>query len=349
MSDLDVYMLGAPQQGWGPVAKMARQFSLLVDTPLITLPERSRYTRRFLARSLVPRGQRSRGKKAFLVAGVPGQLRGLVESPLWRGGYEEVHAWVIDSFWDDRVPRLLQGTKHVDRVWVADANDVDPWDAMFRGRVGVLPWGTDALGVMSGPNQSEVKGIDILRVGRQPDAFDDDDANGSAARSLGLKYAGRPPFGHTVEESQRLLEESLARAKGMLAFTNLVDSTAYTHPSKEYVTGRWTDALSHGVIPVGKRPNTDTARELVPDHLRVEIDPFNRESAMRDLKTWIDEYSDETAVKARIHALRRLDWRHRYAKILSDMGIPFSPQLTTDLQRIEDIAQHLEQRGRYDQ
>ena len=52
-------------------------------------------------------------------------------------------------------------------------------------------------------------------------------------------------------ESQDALLHSLARAKYTLAFSNLVDASDYTHRSRAYITGRWTDALAHGAIVAG--------------------------------------------------------------------------------------------------
>lgn len=332
MTQLEVFMVGQVKQGWGPIASMALLASEAFEAPLRVIDERDSYGRAFNARALVPRRRYRNGRHALLIAGVPGQLRGVLEKPLWRGEYESVNVWVIDSFWNNRVPRLLQRTKLLDRVWVADEADVSDWDRMYPGAVGVLPWGTDALAAASRSCTS--KDLDVLRVGRQPDALDDDAVISAAAAEVGLRFHGRPPFGASVGESQTNLERALDRARTVLAFTNLVDSTTYTHPTKEYVTGRWTDALAHGAVPAGRRPMTPTAQHLVPDGLHYEIPYTDGREAMRALAEHVRNAEPGLADRARKHALEKLDWRHRFAVIERDLGLAPSEPLWGDLARI---------------
>ena len=51
----------------------------------------------------------------------------------------------------------------------------------------------------------------------------------------------------------------LAQAKFTLSFSNLVSPDVQTHPKREYITGRWTDALSAGATVVGR----ESAREEI--------------------------------------------------------------------------------------
>lgn len=338
-TQLDVYLLGEVKRGWGPIWKMGELAAQSLDAHLITVPERCSYGRAFGMRGLLAAPRRKNGRHALVIAGVPGQLRVALQRPLWLAGYESVNAWVIDSFWDDRVPTLLHERPHFDRVWVADEEDVLGWEKLFPGRVGVLPWGTDALGASRAmARHPVVRDFDVLRVGRQPAAFDDDVSVAAVVQEAGLSFHGRPPFGETPEDGQRILESYLMRARTILAFTNLVDETIYTHPTKEYVTGRWTDALAFGAIPAGKRPNTATSRLLVPDHLSLEIDYHDTARAAAQLQAYLHDSQFSTlAEQAMAHARRVLDWRHRFVALGAELGLPVSERLRTDLDKLAEF------------
>ena len=110
--------------------------------------------------------------------------------------------------------------------------------------------------------------VDLLRVGRQPDAWDDDQRSDAACRLAGLRFAGRPPFfPENFKDSSaghRDLCARYARAKFVLAHSNIVAPASYTHPSKEYISARWTDALAAGSVVAGIPP-------LIPR--RIDQDP----------------------------------------------------------------------------
>lgn len=340
--ELDIFLLGEAKQGWGPIGKMVQIAARTLEARLFTVPERNVYSRTFMARGLlVGSRRRAHGRHALVIAGVPGKLRVVLHRPLWLAGYETVSAWVIDSFWDDHVPQLLYRRPHFDHVWVADEEDVAAWQTMFPSRVSVLPWGTDSLGASQAMDDRGFveRDIDLLRVGRQPPAFDDDDAVAAVARSAGLTFHGRPPFGDGAEESQRILERYLMRARTVMAFTNLVDQTIYTHPTKEYVTGRWTDALAFGTIPVGKRPNTVTSRLLVPDELCLEVDYMDIDRAAAQLRVYLDDPEFDTMTRnAMRHARTLLDWRYRLRDMCEEMGWAIPQTLRRELVDLKEIS-----------
>lgn len=337
---IEVFLLGEPKRGWGPIGKMAHLAAQSFETSLSVLPEQTLFSRGYTLRGLLRRPRRGNGRHALIVAGVPGQLRAVLDRPIWLGAYESVSAWVIDSFWDDRVPRALQRRGHFDHLWVADSEDLDPWENMFPGKVDVLEWGTDALGAHA--SVRVVKTTDLQRVGRQPDQYDDDSRTTRVAEEYGISFSGRPSFGESISDGQLILEHALSRSRGVLAFTNLVDSTTYTHPTKEYVTGRWVDSLAFGALPVGRRPMTATAQRLVPDQLSIEIDPYHLDVGMAQIKRWLAGYSPESSRKARLHALQHLDWRYRFATIARTLGVGASPTLLTELAGLDSAAAELE-------
>ncbi|WP_157103223.1 glycosyltransferase family 1 protein [Neomicrococcus aestuarii] len=274
--------------------------------------------------------------------GVPGQLYALLEDPLWLGQYDSVAVWVIDSFWNERIPKVLRGTRRIDWIWVTDSNDVTDWQNFFGSRVGVLPWGTDAKAVNSDypPGQ---KSVDLLRVGRQPIAYEDDELIKADASKLGVSFAGRPNFGSNEDESSRNLHSALAESKAVLAFSNIYDTTTYTHPSKEYVTGRWMDSLAHGAAVAGVLPNTDTARSLVPPIGRILLDARDREAGLRSVRDWAEEWHLGTSTEIRKFAIENLDWRHRLSVVDKHFEL-HSETLANEIVELKRISANLDVR-----
>lgn len=63
------------------------------------------------------------------------------------------------------------------------------WAAAVPCPVGVLPWGADVAGAQVSWADKQVE---LQRVGRQPQVWDDDDAVAGAAANAGVSFAGRP-------------------------------------------------------------------------------------------------------------------------------------------------------------
>lgn len=339
-TSLDVITVGNATRGWGPIERLSTLAADVFSAPLITVPARKSVSRFFWAKAGVPRSKgKDSGKSALLIVGVPGQLFALLEDPLWLGRYEQVSVWVIDSFWNERIPKAVRGTKRIDWIWVTDSNDVPDWQSHFGNRVGVLPWGTDALGITTEYSATS-KRIDLLRVGRQPLEYDDDALTLETASRLGIRFEGRPSFGTDEAESQRNLYRALATAKSVLAFSNLLDGSTYTHPTKEYVTGRWLDALASGAAIGGVFPSTETAMSLVPESGRFAVNPQDRGRGLGEVKSWLQDWNEEKASVLRKHALAHLDWRHRLASIDAHFSIG-SRQLNEELQQLGEISSRL--------
>ena len=206
-----------------------------------------------------------------MIASDPGQLYAISQRSFAFRRYGAIYGWVIDSFWDDRIPAVAKSSTY-DRIFVADVDDVQPWTAAGVKAPGFCP-GVRMFGVLSDHLAAlGSKSTDLLRVGRQPAAYEDDEATAVLAGELGLSFEGRPPFGASDRESAQHLQDSLNRAKFLLAFSTSVSPAPYTHPTKEYITGRWTDALASGVTVVGKVPNTTTVREILWDGATIDID-----------------------------------------------------------------------------
>jgi hypothetical protein len=303
--------------GWHAVTLMAHLAAELLEARLVTVPLSSsaRHLRR-LAGEL----PRRRGTGACLViAPQPQHLPALLNADYVLRGYEHISAWVVDSFWDDRIPGALRRRGHFDLLFVTDPDDVPTWKAAFRRPVGYLPWGADVLRLGSG---SADRPVDVLRVGRQPSDWDDDDAVRSALTEVGLVYAGRPPMDDRPEGNQRNLTAALSRAKFTLAFSNQASPASYTHPTRDYLTARWTDALACGSAVAGTAPRSAAAEDLLWPGATLELASTRRRESLPGLVEAVRRWSPAAAEHNHAQARKRLDWRHRFAEFAAYVGVP---------------------------
>ena len=325
--DVDI-IVGVPEgAGWAPIHEMARLMASYLDARIVT-PDPSASLKpatKILGRlPRIPGGRRT----ALVIASDPGQLYAIAQPRLAARRYAGVYGWVIDSFWDDRIPTIAtNGTYNT--VFVADRDDVHDWRSAGVKNVRVLPWGADVWSRFD-EHLEHPKTIDVLRVGRQPSAYDDDKHTADLARQAGITFAGRPPFGVTDQESIESLQRALADAKFVLAFSTLVSPASYTHPNKEYITGRWTDALAHGVTVVGQVPKTESTREILWDGATVDIDPRDARAGLNAVAQLVSEWTPEQSRNQVRMALQRLDWRHRFTELFQAAGLR-SPRLDADL------------------
>ena len=204
---------------------------------------------------------------------------------------------------------------------------------------GVLPWGADVWSKFSDRLAAlESKSTDLLRVGRQPAAYEDDEATAALAGELGLSFEGRPPFGANDRESAQHLQDSLNRAKFLLAFSTSVSPAPYTHPTKEYITGRWTDALASGVTVVGKVPNTTTVREILWDGATIDINHADARAGLAQVAEAVSRWTPAQGEHQIRQALQHLDWRHRFVQLCEAMGeVPASLKADCEAMRAQYV------------
>src|SRR5690606_2233875 len=134
-------------------------------------------------------------------------------------------AWVIDSFWTDRISRFARQRRHFDHLFITDRDLLDEWRLTTRAEVSWVPWGTDTLAVE--PDAGEDRPVDLLRVGRQPGPWDNDELTRSRAAAVGLRMEGRPPMAADSHINQARVRTALLSAKFVLAFSNLVSPADY--------------------------------------------------------------------------------------------------------------------------
>jgi hypothetical protein len=237
----------------------------------------------------------------------------------------------MDSFQTTWLPnrRVLD---QFDIVIYKQAYDRPVYEGLVGDRALWLGWGSDVLDLGSAAAD---RSIDVLRVGRQPDEWDDDARTQAACLSRGLSFQGRPPQSATREQAQSdLMRNHLGRAKFCIAHSNVAAPAPYTHPSKEYLTPRWIDALASGASVAGIPPWADIELVDWPGAL-LAFDRIDLEANLNQLASAVDRWTPAVAIHNHLQALRRLDWRWRFSTLAERLGL--NPgALNEDLHRLKD-------------
>lgn len=329
-TNFDVIFSHPGGRGWGSIEVLAELASRELNGRLIKFDASGGDSILKLARGFRPR-LRGGKRKLLVIAPSPAHLSAVLELGPWLSRYCYVAGWVIDSFWTDRIPRVARTGHYFDHVYVTDPDDVAIWQSRIQGMVSCLPMGTDAL---EANRVSTSKTVDVQRVGRQPAEWEDDDAVGTDATKRGLIFVGRPAFGSDDTQSQVLQSEAMAAARYVLAFSNRVNPTNYTHPTREYVTARWVDSLAAGAVVAGIAPNSAAAKLLLWPGACLELGTTDRVAGLEIIAKARDSWSPRDAAFNRQEALRRLDWRHRLKTIANDLTLD-SRTLDISLAQIE--------------
>ncbi|WP_271394798.1 glycosyltransferase family 1 protein [Neomicrococcus lactis] len=329
MTDLDILYPHPGSKGWAPVTALAKLAADQLGGELVELNGAEWKTSMFKARALLPR-VKGGGRRALLIAPYPAHLQNILELEVIAKRYDEISAWVFDSFWTDRVPMVARRGRRFDHLYVTNPEDIEPWSKLVSWNVDCLPWGSDVFGNYPVNNR---KMVDLLRVGRQPYSWDDDKSTLEVAARFNVKFEGRPPFGHDDDSSHDLLRRRMNESKLVLAFSNSVDRAYYTHQEREYLTGRWTDALASGCLVVGRLPKCEATKMLLRDASTYEISS-NLTLGIKQVREIVHDWKPEVAQENQMLALKFLDWRHRLAVIAKDLHID-PPKLKADLCAID--------------
>ncbi|MGA4507731.1 hypothetical protein ACQB6R_01700 [Propionibacteriaceae bacterium G1746] len=322
-------MTPASSGGWGPVTALAHLVARLWETTLVEIHPTRDYGVPTKLASMLPRLRGRRGP-LLVIAAHPGDLLALADARVLLGRFDQVGAWVIDSFWDERIPRFARERRTIDRVWVTDAELVERYASAMRVPAGWAPWGSDALGWPG----SSGRDVDVLRLGRQPQAWGDDDANRALFAERGLSYQGTFTGSQTDGlVNQREVVRQLSRAKVVLASSNLASPSDYTHPTRDYITARFTDAVTCGTRIAGQLPQVQAA-SLIPAAARVEIDVSSREAGINAIATAVAAWTEGASQRLHSHALAELDWRHRIREISEALDVT-TPTLTAELAALD--------------
>ncbi|SNS78135.1 hypothetical protein [Tropicimonas sediminicola] len=317
-----------PVAGWTPVLHMIGLMARCMGARLHQ-PSVARYSR--AGRSLLPLLMPPRhgdGDIAIFVARTPAETLSLLTPRHRLASYRLRVLWLIDSFWVDRLPPTEKLDAY-DVICFTRGGDRDFYESEFGKRALWLGWGSDVLDLGSANPE---RPVDVLRVGRQPPDWDNDVASGAACAAAGLRFAGRPPFGDTPETQQAQIMSAYSNAKFVIAHSNLAAPAPYVHPSVEYITARWTDALACGAVVAGSQPQGDLELVDWPGAL-LDFPRIDRAENVAQLAEAAAAWAPETARRNHLEALRRLDWRWRFEALAQRMG-HYPPALAPEMTRL---------------
>lgn len=245
------------------------------------------------------------------------------------GGFARSIIWIIDSFWTEATlhhRRVID--RHFDLIAFTQRYDADFYRKLFGNRALCLEWGSDALSF--GGAEAD-RDVDLLRLGRQPPSWERDVETEHACIGRKLRFAGRPAS--QDKDSGTLMRRHFSRAKFVLAHSNLAAPAPYTHPTKAYITARWTDALASGATIAGTPPENDLGLLDWPDAL-LAVSPDDRDAGLDRIASAAAAWTPQVAKRNYLGALRKLDWRWRYRKLASALEIN-APRLDQSLGTLE--------------
>lgn len=316
--EIDIVYARPPGPGWAPLdhlaALAARYFT--AELTVVTVTRRGTLAREALSR-IPPTPRRSRAH-LLLIAPQPQHLRAAIRLDWLLGRYATRVAWVIDAFWPERIPYFARRHRPFDHYFVADHEYLDVWRRATGAPVAWLPWGSDVVGLRGAGAE---RAVDVQRLGRQPAAWDADDRVATALRGRGIRYSGRPPMPADPAANHRLVTDALTRAKFAVAFGNASAPTPSTHPTHEYLTGRWTDALACGAAVIGIPPRCHATDELLWPEGLLRLPDAGLEGNLDAVAAAVRAWTPADPPAHVSMALHRLDWRHRLEVIARTLAV----------------------------
>jgi hypothetical protein len=328
--------------GWSPIQHMITLAAELFEARILEFHPKHPSS---LAKALSVVGRRSRPgndrEPCLLVCAGPGDLEKILSVPGWRYRFGVVGAWIIDSFWVANIPKVIRVANPFDILFVTSLEDVDSWRSLTGAPTTWLPWGTDALRLGSASSKRQ---WDITRVGRQPPEWEEDQEAVKSAEPLGIKYRPRPQSdGFNTLENQKWMMNVYADSKYVLAFSNAANPEAYTHPTRQYLTGRWVDGLAGGAILAGVSPQGEGSQALLWKGATLDFGSVRRAEGLKVLKEALQDWNPSYASKNYEMALSNLDWRWRF-KVLAD-AYQLKPQsLLDEISLLEAKISHAKSR-----
>src|SRR5450755_1740351 len=321
-------------RGWSPINYMVNLASQLLEAGLELAPRDNRLSIQQRLYSILSQ-RKSNGREheaCLLICSSPSDLLTIFKIPGWRKRFRFIAAWVIDSFWLEWIPATIRLSLPFDHIFITSGEDIDGWYRCLGIRPTWLPWGTDVLTLGSA---KAGRTWDLTRVGRQPPDWDDDKITADCAGQLSIRFHPRPEeFLEDPLRNHASLMKLYADSKYLLAFSNLVNPTAYTHPTREYVTGRWEDALGCGAVVAGVSPRGESIDSLLWPGATLDLGGTDRTHGLDLISEALKNWDSNVPRLNYANSLRRLDWRQRFRVIASVFGVMPS-RLETELQALD--------------
>lgn len=332
---LIVYYRGL-SRGWTPINYMVTLAAEIFEAELLILDSEMPNIRKRLEAAFL--GRQSKGNEScLLVCPNPTYLLSLFLIEGWNKRFRYIAAWIIDSFWLEWIPKFTRFS-HFDHLFVTSEEDISEWERLTKTSITWLPWGTDALRL---GGQASERNLDLLRVGRQPPEWDDDVTTSKMCLARNLRFHGRPKGADNQIKNQEVLMSFYRQTKFMLAFSNAVNPTSYTHPRREYLTARWVDALACGAVVAGIAPKEPSINRLLWDGATLDLGSIRRDEGLAVITEAVHKWSIRQAEVNYQNALKRLDWRWRFsviADVLEESPARLNAELQLLNQKIEQCA-----------
>lgn len=319
--------------GWAPIERLCCLLQRFLGAERMIIKKTSiSYFRRAKFSIFKPKA----GKELFFfIISHPGEVENLIRQDVFSEPASMRVLWIIDSFWTERVNERL--IRNFDLIIYMSEQDSEYYDKISNGRALFVPWGSDVLH-LGGPGSE--RNIDVLRVGRQPDQWECDSRSACSISAKGLNFHGRPRKSTYVT----LLSNFFRNSKFSIASSNLIDGSQYTHPKKEYFTGRWVDSISNGASVAGIPPLQDSglAKKLWPNAL-FQFSSEDFDENVEELAFEIDKWNSQRAYTNYLLSLERLDWRWdiecilRHLSLESEILMRELDEISSKLNRAEGV------------
>ena len=323
--------------GWSPIHHLVALASRLLEAEVLTVRRNEPSFLDRLSSILRGRSHRARGQEScLLICAGPADLVRLLSIDNWRGRFKFLAAWVIDSFWLDHIPTSTRLSKPFDHFFITSLEDVEQWRKITGVPTTWLPWGTDALKLGSAAPHRK---WDVTRIGRQPPEWQDDASTALAASLLGISYRGRVRSdGLTALQNQELIMGVYGHSKYLMAFSNAANPERYTHHTRQYLTGRWVDALACGAVVAGICPRSPDVDELLWPGATLELGSVRRQEGLETIAGALRHWTPARAIRNNAMALKKLDWRWRL-KTIADIFAVESITLRSELERLATLIE----------
>lgn len=319
------------ETGWSPIQHLVSLAARLFEADLLPADTRYPSLPTKLQALLKRRRSSHSGETCLFICQHPTDLARLLKIADWNKRFGNLAAWVIDSFWVNRIPAVIRVARPFNHFFVTSLEDVPAWKKITGVPTTWLPWGTDALRMGSADDARE---WDVTRVGRQPAEWNDDEDVTRSADMHGIRYRGRVRSeGVGPLQNHEVMMRTYGSTKFIMAFSNAVNPELYTHPTRQYLTGRWVDALAGGAIVAGIAPRCPDAEQLLWKGATLELGSTRREEGLRVISGALRDWTPQRAADNHLQALERLDWRWRLQEIARKLSID-STSLRADLDQL---------------